>query len=288
MSDTAQYSFDVSEENFSQYVLENSRQVPVLVDFWAPWCGPCQTLMPLLSALAQEYAGAFLLAKVNIDEQPALATQFGVRSVPTVKLIRHGEAVDEFLGALPESQIRAFIEQYVERESDRQMPAILEGFAAGQHEQALTQLQQLRQLEPDNLQLLLCESEFLTRLQRYDEAKALLDGLPANQAVDEEVMAAKSRLQLSMAAEGAPAEVELLKQLEADPNQHQARLQLAHRYSGEGRFDAALEQYLELLKRAPQFEDGAARKGMLMVFELLGGQGELVSRYRRQMFTALH
>ncbi len=288
MSDAQQYSFDVTTETFSQYVLENSQHVPVLVDFWAPWCGPCQSLMPVLTALAEKYAGGFLLAKVNIDEQADLATQYGVRSVPTVKLFRHGEAVDEFLGALPESQIREFIDRHAERESDKQMPAILETFTGGEQQQALEQLQQLRQVEPDNLQLTLCESEFLLRMQRYDEARAVLKALPANQAMDPEVQAAKSRLELSAAAEQAPQADELLARLAQDPADHQARLQLANSYSGQGQYEQALEQYLELLRRAPNFEDGAARKGMLMVFDLLGGQGELVSRYRRKMFTSLY
>ncbi|MFU8837289.1 MAG: thioredoxin [Thiohalomonadaceae bacterium] len=284
----SEYSFDVSVENFQQYVLDNSAHVPVLVDFWAPWCGPCQSLMPMLTKLAEQYAGGFLLAKVNIDEQPELAQQFGVRSVPTVKLVRHGKVADEFTGALPESQIRTFIDQYVERESDRQMPGILEAFASGQEQVALAQLQQLRSLEPDNLQLILCEVAFLQRMQDYPVAKALLSGLPANFATEPEVIQAKSRLQLAMEAQSAPGIDELLQRLRLDPNDHQARYLLASSYSREEQFEAALENFLELLRRAPDFQDGAARKGMLMVFDLLGGQGELVSIYRRKMFTALH
>lgn len=282
------YSFDVTLENFQQYVLDNSQHVPVLVDFWAPWCGPCQSLMPMLTQLAERYAGGFLLAKVNIDEQQELATQFAVRSVPTVKLIRHGEVQDEFMGALPEREIVAFLDRHVERESDRQMPAILAAFAAGQQHQALQQLQSLRQQEPENLELILCESEFLQGMQRFEEALALLDGLPANLAMETGVITARSRLQLAMQAEAAPDEAELRTRLEKDPADHEARFQLANRLSGNGQYEDALQNLLELLRRAPDFQDGAARKGMLMIFDLLGGQGELVSRYRRQMFTAMH
>lgn len=288
MSEEQQYSFEATVENFEQFVLNNSTHVPVLVDFWAPWCGPCQNLMPLLVQLSEQYAGTFLLAKVNIDEQPALASQFAVRSVPTVKLFRHGKVVDEFMGALPESQLRAFLDKHVDKESDKQMPAILEAFANGEQEAALQQLRQLRELESENLELMLCESEFLRRMQRSPEALELLNGLPAKFATEAQVQAAKSRLQLDMAAQNAPDAETLLKQLADNPADHPSRLQLANRYSGEGKYEQALEQFMELLRRAPDFEDQAARKGMLMVFDLLGGQGELVSRYRRQMFTALH
>ena len=287
MSDNP-YIFDVTEENFSQFVIENSRHVPVVVDFWASWCGPCKTLLPMLEALAGQYGGGFLLAKVNIDEQQALATQFGVRSVPTVKLVRHGQIADEFVGALPEREIRAFLDRHVERESDQQMPGIIEAFAEGRQQEALTQLRELRTKEPDNLELLLCEVGFLQQLKQFDEATALLDGLPANLATEPEVITAKSRLELAAQAADAPDTNELLQRLETDPGDHQARQQLASRYCEQGQYEQALETWMELLRRAPDYQDGAARKGMLMVFDLLGGQGELVSRYRRQMFTALH
>lgn len=284
----ANYHFDVTADNFDQYVLENSRHVPVLIDFWAPWCGPCQSLMPLLSRLAEEFGGLFLLAKVNIDDQPELATRFGVRSVPTVKLIRNGELIDEFMGAIPEQQIRQFLDPHIERESDRQLPAIKAAFEAGEQEQALAQLQALIELEPDNYRLILAQAEMLFEANRLEEAKTLIHSLPPNIEQEQEVQALKSRLELISNIKDAPS-IEVLRQrVAAEPSDSEARYQLGHQLAASGEYEAALETFLGLLQHDREYADDGARKGMLMIFELLGGEGDLVSRYRRRMAIAMH
>jgi len=282
------FSFDVSVDNFEQYVLNNSSQVPVLVDFWAPWCGPCKTLMPMLVKLATEYNGLFLLAKVNIDEQQELAMQYGVRSVPTVKLIRHGQAVDEFSGALPESQVRAFIDRHIERESDRQLPEIMERFNRGEHETALQQLQRLREGEPDNIKLLRLELELMIEAGQLAEADTLLQSLPDEHRQDSALQGIASMLALKRAASEAPEPDELKRRLTANPDDSEARHQLAIQLISGGDIDGALEAYLELLRRDRQYGDEAARKGLLMIFDQLGAEDERVARYRRKMFAILH
>ncbi len=284
----ANYHFDVTTENFEQYVLENSRHAPVLVDFWAPWCGPCQSLMPLLSRLAEEYDGLFLLAKVNIDEQPELAGRFGVRSVPTVKLIKNGNVADEFMGAIPEAQIRRFIDPHIQRESDRRLPEIQASFEAGEHEQALAQLLQLRETEPQNLKLILAQTEMLMALERFSEADALLQSLPADLGQEPEVTAQQSRLQLLSAVSDAPSVESLHQRLSENPDDSEARYQLAMQLSAAADYEGALAALLALLQRDRNYGDDGARKGMLMIFEQLGGEGELVSRYRRLMTAAMY
>lgn len=282
------YSFDVGVENFEQYVINNSVHVPVLVDFWAPWCGPCKTLMPLLSKLAEEYNGQFLLAKVNIDEQQELAMQFSVRSVPTVKLFRHGQSVDEFTGALPESQLRQFIDLHIEKESDRRLPAIMELFSQGDQTTALEQLRELRTGEPTDQRLLETELEMLIAMERLDEAQELIMSLPANLQQEASIQAIYSTLQLKLAAGNAPSCDELQQRLEQNPDDSEARYQLAVQLTTSGEYEAALECFLELLRRDRTYGDDAARKGMLMVFDQLGPDDKRVSHYRRQMFTVLH
>lgn len=282
------FQFDVTAETYSRLVLESSQQVPVLLDFWAPWCAPCKSLLPLLGGLAEEYGGQFLLAKVNIDEQQDLAVAQGVRSVPTVKLIRRGEVLDEFTGAIPEQQIRAFLEPHIERESERRLPELIAQFQAGASEEALAALQQLRAAEPENPKLLAAEVDMLMAMERYREADALLTTLPPNVEMSPEIQGLKSRLQLAMNASEAPSVEALERMLTADPSNSEARYQLAVQRSANGDYEGALEAFMELLRRDRHYGDDAARKGMLMVFDLLGGEGELVNRYRRQMFNALH
>jgi len=211
-----------------------------------------------------------------------------VRSVPTVKLFRHGQGVDEFSGALPESQLRAFIDQHVEKESDRRLPAIMAQFNAGEQEAALLQLRELRALEPANRQLVETELEMLLAMKQFSEAQTLLQSLPAEVQLEPSMQALHSTLQLQLAASEAPDSDELQRRLEQNPNDSEARYQLGVQLTTAGEYEAALQTFLELLRRDRNYGDEAARKGMLMVFDQLGADDELVSRYRRQMFTVLH
>ncbi|HKK04304.1 MAG TPA: thioredoxin [Gammaproteobacteria bacterium] len=290
MGNTAEsaHSVDITRENFSADVIEASESVPVVVDFWAPWCGPCQTLMPLLMRLAEEYAGAFRLAKVNIDEQPELATQFGVRSVPTVKVIRLGEVVDEFLGALPEAQIRDVLDRYVERTSDKLAADALAQIERGEVEAGLSALAAAADSDPENYRTRLALAEAQTQAGDYDGAAATLRALPADVATKPTVVNLQARLDFATVARSAPPQETLEAAVEADPDNSEARYQLAARRVLGGDYEAAMDQLLEILRRDRAYGDDAGRKGLLKVFELLGGKGELVNRYRGRMSAALY
>jgi len=281
------HSFDTTFETFARDVIDASQEVPVLVDFWASWCGPCKALMPVLTKLADEYNGAFKLAKVNIDEQQQLAQQFRVRSVPTVKVIKGGQVVDEFMGAQPESQVRALLDKYIVRESDKQMHAALERYNNGDAS-AKQDMIQIVNSDPHNNNLRLLYVDVLMREKQYDDARAILQSLPADMRQQPEVAGLLGRFEfLSTARESADADT-LLATLEKEPDNCEARYQLSSLYITRAEYDKALEQLLEIMRRDRQYGDDAGRKGMLKVFEMLGGKGELVSRYRQKMAGLLY
>lgn len=281
------HSFDTTFETFAHDVIDASQSVPVLVDFWASWCGPCKALMPVLTRLADEYGGAFKLAKVNIDEQQQLAQQFRVRSVPTVKVVKGGQVVDEFMGAQPESQIRAILDKHIVRESDTQMRAALERYNSGDTT-AKQDMIKIVNSDPHNNNLRLQYVDVLMREKLYDDARAILQSLPADIRQQPEVAGLLGRLEfLGTAQESADAGT-LLANIDSTPDNCEARYQLASLYITQAAYEKALEQFLEIMRRDRKYGDDAGRKGMLKVFEMLGGKGELVSRYRQKMAGLLY
>ena len=284
----SEFAFDVSIENFEAQVLIPADTVPVVVDFWAPWCQPCQTLKPMLEKLAAEYKGRFLLAKVNSDENPELAQHFGVRSIPSVKVLFQGQLVDEFNGALPESQVREFLDRIAlpagpEHADLRQVAAGL--VAEGKLEEALATLVQASQANPQDQAIQLDAVEVLMQLGRNDEAKQLLGGDYANEA--ERANALRARLALlDGAADVAPLEAKLA----ADADDHAARLELSKAYAAQGRFREALEAALEVVRRDRFFDQGAGRQAILSLFEALNGEqyDDLVREFRRKLSATLN
>jgi putative thioredoxin len=285
---TSPYIVDADASNFARVVLESSHRVPVLVDFWAAWCAPCRTLMPILAKLVEEYKGRFLVAKVNTDEQRELAARFGIRSLPTVRLFRNGKAVDEFMGALPEGQIREFIERHVERESDRLRHEARQARERGDGEQAVALLRKALAADPENYRIHVDLAQVLIERREYTAAQDLIRSLPANRQVDPEFQVLASRLQFASAAEGAPDVATLQARIAADAGDCEARYQLAALQVLAGDLEAALEQLLEVMRRNRGFRDDAGRAGMVAIFDMLGGRGPLVTRYRGLMSSALY
>ena len=284
----SEFAFDVSIEEFEAKVLIKADTVPVVVDFWAPWCEPCKVLKPLLEKLAEEYKGRFLLAKVNSDENPELAQHFGVRSIPSVKVLFRGQLVDEFNGALPEGQIREFLDRVAlpagpEHANLREQAAAL--VAEGKLEEALAVLVQASQANPQDQAIQLDAVDVLMQLGRNDEAKQLLAGDYANEP--ERANALRARLALlDGAADTAPLEAKLA----ANPDDHATRLELSKAYAAQSRFREALEAALEVVRRDRFFEQGAGRQAILSLFEALTGEqyDDLVREFRRKLSATLN
>jgi len=288
MSDSPYIHDNVTAENFHDLVIENSFKQPVLVDFWAAWCNPCQMLMPVLAKLADEYKGAFILAKVNSDEQGELAAQAGVRSLPSVKLIINGQIVDEFMGALPESEVRKFLDKHIESESDKILQTAMIAYSEGRQEEALGMLNAALADDPQNAELKINVAKLVANQGDNDSAQALLDSLSMT---DKELPAAKElAAQLRLASQikdaGDPAELE--QRLQQNPDDLDALYKLSNIYIATSNHEAAFESLLRIMQKDRSFNDDAGRKGLLDLFDILGADNPLVSKYRRKMFTLLH
>jgi len=282
------YVIAVTVKSFQHVVVEGSYERLVLVDFWADWCAPCRMLMPVLASLADAYDGKLLVAKVNTEEEQALAVEYGIRSLPTVQLFKDGRSIDQFTGALPESQVREFLEHHLPRESDRLVARAKGLLNAGDRAGAARIIEQAREVDPENTRVRLVEAEIESAAGNIRGAQAILDGLPQELADDPEVACLKGQVSFAALRADSPPEATLVSRLEADPKDSDARHRLAAYLVAHGDFEGALEQLLELMKRDRAFADDAGRKGMLMVFAMLGGQGDLVTRYRSRMLNALY
>ena len=279
---------EASEASFDHEVIGRSHEVPVLVDFWADWCAPCKMLIPVLLKLVEEYQGAFCLVKVDTEQERELAARHDIRSLPTLRLYRHGELVEELLGAQPESTLRSLIDQYAVRASDQTLQQAVALAAAGDPEQALKLLEEAHREDPANQQLTLQYAQLCIREGQLQQARSLLDNLPREVREQPEVSGLQAMIEFAQVAADAPPADTLQASLDADPGQSETRYQLAARQIVENSYDAALDNLIELLQRDRNYKEGAARLGLLAVFSLLGNDDERVARYRRKMFALLH
>jgi putative thioredoxin len=278
--------FDASLPTFEQDVLLRSKDVPVLVDFWATWCGPCKSLGPVLEKLAAEFNGGFLLAKVDVDKEQQLAGYFQIKSVPTVMLVKDGQIVDGFPGALPEGQLRQFLGHHgvLPREAEAPIeeaePAPLDP-----HEEVV-RLRAATQAEPDKEELKLDLALALLRTGAVPEAEGLLDKLPANLAQDDRALRGRARLGFAALLKDAPPADVLQKAIAANPGDLRARHLLGAMDIVEGRSQDGLEHFLEMLRIDRNFEDGLPRKALIDAFRVVEDE-DLVGTYRRKMASLL-
>ena len=283
--DSLPHVIDVTTETFETEVLQRSLQTPVLVDFWATWCGPCKSLGPVLEKLAGEYGGAFVLAKVDVDKEQQIAAAFQIRSVPSVFLLVNGQPVDAFQGALPEGQLRQFLQQHG-IEPLAAPPAEPAELAPLDPHAEVVRLRHAVQDAPDQDELKLDLALALLRTGAATEAEQLLDALPANLATDDRSIRARARLGFAALLKDAPPVPVLEQAIAANQGDLKARHLLAvHQLVG-GDAAAGLEQLIEMLRRDRGYEDGLAKKALIDAFRVVEDE-DLVGQYRRKMASLL-
>ncbi|WP_305857941.1 thioredoxin family protein [Balneatrix alpica] len=293
MNDQAKpYIVEVSLDNIRD-LIEQSFQVPILFDFWADWCAPCKALLPVLTKLAEEYQGRFILAKVDTEDQglSPLVMQFGIRSLPTVYLFKDGQPVDGFNGALPESQVRALLEKHLPPTPEPEVSVAevaQSAIANGAFEDAKTILNEALQQEPENWELFILLANACAQNGEAETAEQILQRLPVDQQNLASAKEVKARLAFSRLVGDAPELAVLEQQLAQDDSNSQARFWLATRLVLAGQYEGAMQQLLTLMKQDRQFQDDGARKTLIQLFDMLGNSHPLVATYRRKLYQALY
>jgi putative thioredoxin len=244
---------DVSTPTFDVEVLEASKSLPVVVDFWAPWCAPCRALTPILDKVARDYEGRVKVVKVNSDENQELSQSFAIRSIPNVIAFKDGRPAAQFMGAIPEGEVRAFFDK----------------------------------LLPSASELALAKAEALFAEGKLDEAEKALEKVEPDPDWDARVEAVKQGIAYARAGKTGPGEAELKAKLAADPADHETRAALAALYAGKRRYREAMDELLEIVRREKDWREGEARKQLLALFNL-AGEPELVGEYRRKLASALY
>ena len=273
-----------TSQNFDRLVIENSHKGLVLVDFWAPWVGPSMRQREMLSDLARAHEGRFLLVSVNTDEQKALAQRFSVRSLPNLKLFRHGEMIAEYHGVQPEADYPRIIDQYVPKRLDPVSRQAVATWQSGDAERALQILVEAAIEHPQKLEFPALMGKILLREDRLEDAHELLSALPEEAQADADISRLLSHLSLLLASREADS-VEILKQRVSDnPHDPEARYQLAASLLTGDQLEPALEHLLYLAHHHAGFRDGIARKGMQALLDMLDPQDEQVARYRRALY----
>lgn len=278
---------DIDETNAAALLIEESNNRPVVVQFWAKQSEPCMLLMPLLEKIANEYQGAFLLARVNAEEQQGIAQQLGVRSLPTVMVIQNGQPVDGFAGVQGETEIRELLGKYLPKPWDGLLQMAQEAMEEGDFARALTPLRQAWEESGKLYEITVAYVHALIECMRLDEAEALLDDV---RMADQDAAYEQLRAQLQIKREAAKSpEIEALEsQLAQDPENLDVRHQLAVQFTNAGQFKDAMEHLVSILQKDLDHGDGATKKALLDTIASLGKGDPLAAQYQRKLYSLLY
>jgi len=280
-----------SDQGFMADVIEASRAQPVIVDFWAPWCGPCRTLQPMIEKTVRNAGGKVKLVKINIDENPGVAGQLGVRSIPAVYAFDQGRPVDGFMGAIPESQIKLFVDRLAGADMTAEIEPLLEQAAEslklGDIGGAAQGFTAVLQLDPENVKAIAGMARVALTAGDPEQAQEILTHVPPEKANDPEVLGVKAALDLASKATDAGDNDELARRVNANPADWQARFDYAEALSARGDLEAASDQLLTIIAKNREWNDGAARTQLLKIFEAAGPMSDVTKQGRRKLSAIL-
>ena len=280
--------FDATADNFQEKVMQASMTTPVLVDVWADWCGPCKQLTPVLEKLANDYKGAFTLAKVNADEQQELSNSLGVRSLPTVILVKNGEAVDGFNGALPEGEVRKVLDKHVAAPAENPHDKAHRLWEEGDLDGALTVLTEMNQNDSSDLKVLIDLAQIKAELGDIETAEQVLNSLPPEEKMQPQARQLAARLKFMKQAGELPPVQELEKTLDANPKDSAALHQLALQHVLKDNNAEAMDLLIRLIQSDASYKDGIAKTTLVELFDKLGNNNPDVRTYRRKLYTLMH
>ncbi len=285
------FIIDINQDQFLEEVVEKSKTTPVIVDFWAPWCGPCKQLTPVLEKIINKKNGKIILAKVNVDENQGIASQLNIQSIPTVYGFVDGKPIDAFQGAQPESKIEEMVNKMIDATPGNEIPKLIEEadklFGEQNFDEALKLFESLVGMDPGNPKIIAGMLRCLIQLKRYDDANEMFDSFEEEILKNENIIKLKKLLDTTSKGRNNLIDDNLIHEVNADPKNMDLRFKLANNYLSSSDTEKGFNELLKLFEQNPTWNDGAAKKKLLEFFDLLGFNDPKVIDARKKLSSMM-
>ena len=285
------FIIDINQDQFLEEVVEKSKTIPVVVDFWAPWCGPCKQLTPLLESVVNKKNGKIILAKINVDENQGIASQLNIQSIPTVYGFVDGKPIDAFQGSQPESKIKEIVNKMIDATPGNEIPKLIEEadklFGEQKFEEALKLFESLVGMDPGNPKIIAGMLRCLVKLKRYDDANEMFDSFDEEILKDENIIKIKKLLDTTSSGKNNLVDENLIQEVNVDPKNMDLRFKLANNYLTSSETEKGFNELLKLFEQNPTWNDGAAKKKLLEFFDLLGFNDPKVIDARKKLSSMM-